>query len=301
MLQLLRKFIDRMPYISQLRQKADEYNANACYPPGHFYSPIVSVSDIKHRQYVIWKATGPDSIEGIDLNTEEQIRLVNEISAYYKDIPFPEEKDPGRRYYFRNEYYSFADAIILYGLIRHYQPGRVIEIGSGFSSALMLDTAQHFSLKTKFTFIEPYPDRLFSLLSEKDKQECTTLVKNVQDVEMDIFKALGKGDILFIDSSHISKTGSDVNFILFHILPQLNKGVLIHFHDVFYPFEYPREWVLEGRNWNENYLLRAFLMYNGQFRIKLFSSYLTKYHARVFDKMPMVFLNAGGNLWLEKL
>lgn len=119
-------------------------------------------------------------------------------------------------------------------------------------------------------------------------------------VSLAVFEKLNKGDILFVDSTYVSKTGSDVNYILFEILPVLKKGVIIHFHDVFYPFEYPKEWVFQGRNRNESYILKAFLMYNESFEIKLFSEYLHRHHKEVFEDMPLCYLTAGGNLWVEK-
>jgi len=80
----------------------------------------------------------------------------------------------------------------------------------------------------------------------------------------------------------------------------LKSGVLIHFHDVFYPFEYPKEWVLNGWNWNEDYFLKAFLMHNNQFQIRFFSNYLHLHHKEVFQAMPLTYLNTGGNFWIEK-
>src|SRR5690606_8620162 len=115
-------------------------------------------------------------------------------------------------------------------------------------------------------------------------------------VPLAVFEELNAGDMLFIDSTHVAKTGSDVNYILFEILPRLKSGVLIHFHDIFYPFEYPRDWVFNGRNWNEVYFLKAFLMYNTTFEIKLFSHYLHKHHPNVFEAMPLCYRNHGGNL-----
>src|SRR5690606_33895195 len=101
-------------------------------------------------------------------------------------------------------------------------------------------------------------------------------------------------DILFVDSSHVLKTGSDVNHLLFQILPILKKGVLVHFHDIFYPFEYPKEWILSGRSWNEIYALRAFLTYNSNFKILLFSHFIHKKHSLAFGKMPLAYKNWGG-------
>jgi predicted O-methyltransferase YrrM len=186
-------------------------------------------------------------------------------------------------------------------MLRHLKPERVIEIGSGFSSALMLDVNEHFlENKTELTFVEPFPKRLNSLLTELDAKQTNIVEALVQEVDLNIFKRLEKDDILFIDSSHIVKTGSDLHHIFFNILPIINSGVYIHFHDVFYPFEYPKTWVLNGFNWNEDYFLRAFLMYNSDFEIVLFSDYLHKFHKTAFKSMPMSYNNTGGNLWLVK-
>jgi hypothetical protein len=131
-------------------------------------------------------------------------------------------------------------------------------------------------------------------------QSITLIEKKVQDLNLEIFEKLNCGDFLFVDSSHVVKTGSDVNYILFEILPRLKSGVLIHFHDIFYPFEYPKDWVFNGWNWNEDYFLRAFLMYNTEFEIKLFSHYLHKHYSDVFKNMPLCYNNYGGNLWIMK-
>ena len=98
----------------------------------------------------------------------------------------------------------------------------------------------------------------------------------------------------------MAKTGSDENYILFEILPNLQNGVLIHFHDIFYPFEYRKELVFGGNNWNENYFLKAFLMFNNAFEIKLFSEYLHKHHPQAFEEMPLTAKNHGGNFWMQK-
>lgn len=159
-----------------------------------------------------------------------------------------------------------------------------------------------FENKIKLTFIEPYPEILNSLMSEKDKINNEVIIKIVQDVNYEKFQELEPNDILFIDSSHVVKTGSDVQHILFEILPLLKRGVYIHFHDIFYPFQYPKKWILNNRwNWNEDYFLKAFLMYNNQFKIVLFPTYLYKYHMKLFDNMPIITKNVGGSLWLKKL
>ena len=293
--------LNKLPYIKGLYAENLQYKSNSNVPAGHFYSPIVLIEDIKKRENEIWESREIDGIPAINLNTDNQIKLVHSFEKFYDEIPFKDDKQPNLRYQFENVYYSYTDAITLYSIIREYKPNRIIEIGSGFSSAVMMDTNElFFDNKINLTFIEPYPVRLGSLMSETDKKSTTIIESDVQSVSLDVFEKLEANDILFIDSTHVSKTGSDVNYILFQILPVLKKGVLVHFHDVFYPFEYPKDWVYKGFSWNEDYILRAFLMYNETFEIKLFSEYLHKHHPTSFEKLPLCYKNWGGNLWIEK-
>lgn len=298
-----------MPYIrylhdeiNKLKSQLNAYRKNMMFPPGHYYSPIVSVPEIKKNEHRIWKQDIPNNIPGIDLNVDSQIQLMDKLCDYYSEIPFKAEPKESLRYYYKNDYYSYTDAILLYTILRHFKPKRIIEVGSGFSSAVMLDTNEHFLEENiHLEFIEPNPKRLYSIFNEKDKENIKVYENLVQFMPISKFKELQAGDLLFIDSSHVAKTGSDLNYILFDILPNLNPGVLIHFHDIFYPFEYPRAWVFSGRNWNENYILRAFLMNTSAYKIMLFADYLHTKHTDIFSKMPLAYRNTGGCLWLEKI
>jgi len=187
--------------------------------------------------------------------------------------------------------------------MRHAQPRRIVEIGSGYSSRAILDVNEiFFENRIACTFIEPFPQLLRDGIKESDYQRIRILEQKVQEVDIDVFRELQSSDILFVDSSHITKTGSDVNYIVFKILPLLQDGVWIHFHDIFYPFEYPAEWVYEGRGWNEAYLLRAFLQYNETFEIQFFNSFMIEKHRQTFESaMPLCFKCGGANLWLKKL
>jgi len=128
------------------------------------------------------------------------------------------------------------------------------------------------------------------------------LPSRLQDVDASEFEALRANDILFIDSTHVSKINSDVNRIFFEILPRLSPGVHIHFHDISYPFEYPKEWVYEGRAWNEAYMLRTFLQYNTAFRIVLMNTFMERYHESFFqERMPLCLKNIGGSIWIRKM
>ena len=301
MLVILKYLLNKLPYIRTLNRKLEEYKKTMRFAPGHFYSPIVSKDEILKNEDVIWKSVSPESIVGIDFNTTKQKALVNSLNTFYNELPFKKHASNGLRYHFENKFYSYTDGIVLYGMLRHLKPKKVIEIGSGYSSALMLDVNEHFfNNKIALTFIEPYPKRLNSLLKPEDKDHTNIIESFVQKVDLSVFKALNENDILFVDSSHVVKTGSDLHHIIFNILPILNSGVYIHFHDVFYPFEYTKKWVLDGFNWNEDYFLRAFLMYNNDFEIVLFSHYLHKLHSTSFESMPLSYKNTGGNLWIRK-
>ena len=279
-------------------------------PPGHFYSPVVDIEYIRRRENRIFNSDVL-TVCGIDLQDGRQNELLDAFITYYADLPFPEEPSDKFRYHFNNDFFAYSDGVCLYSMLRHARPKRLIEIGSGYSSALALDINDlFFERAIEFTFIEPYPDRLESLLTAKDKQsEKVKVVRSfVQEIPISTFQSLEAGDILFIDSTHVSKTGSDVNHLLFNVLPSLNVGVHVHFHDIFYPFEYPSAWVYSGRSWNEVYLLRAFLQYNSTFRISYFNSYMEQMCREKISKcMPLCLrkpskkLTIPGSIWIERL
>lgn len=260
------KIIFIIPYIGKWRKVFLKHST-----PGHFYSPIPDADFIENRKNIIFNANR--SVKGIDFNENYQLTLIKNISPILKEYPFPEIKISELLFYNQNIYYFNSDAVCLYGMIRHFKPKRIIEIGSGFSSALILDVNRlYFNYEINLTFIEPNPERLKSIVGFNENFE---LIENIiQDVDIDKFRNLESGDFLFIDSSHVSKAGSDLNHIIFEILPILNKGVIIHFHDIFYPFEYPYKWIKKGYYWNENYIIRSLLMYSRKFEIILMNTFL---------------------------
>ncbi len=270
-------------------------------PPGHFYSPIPDFTEFENDKAGIFDVVSAE-IPGIDLNSESQLELLNNFLSYYAQLDFEEEKKEGLRYAYNNPAYGHSDGIFLNCMIRHLEPTRIIEVGSGHSSCMTLDTNElHFENKIKTSFIEPYPKLLYSLIKESDRERIRVIPERLQDVDINEFKKLKANDILFIDSTHVSKIGSDVNRALFEILPALAPGVHIHFHDIMYPFEYPKEWVLEGRAWNESYMLKAFLQYNRDFSIVLMNTYMEHFHRDFFEKnMPLCLKNPGGSIWLRK-
>jgi predicted O-methyltransferase YrrM len=270
-------------------------------PPGHFYSPYPDKDEISRRAKAIFDAGS--RLEGINLRDAEQVELFDRLASFANDMPFSEKSDGEHRFFFDNPEYSWSDATILHAMLRHIRPKRVIEVGSGYSSMMILDTVDGWLDKdTELTFIEPYPFNLNKLLRPGDEERVTILEQAVQDVPLDTFTALESGDLLFIDSTHVVKAGSDVNYLFFEVLPRLNNGVWIHVHDIFFPFEYPLEWVVEGRAWQEVYLLRAFLMYNQRFEIRWYQQYMWTHHRDLLaGRLPQLARNSGGNKWLQKV
>jgi Methyltransferase domain len=269
-------------------------------PPGHFNSPLPSHAEIAAAYSR--GGFGPP-FPAVDLNAAEQLARLERFAAYYPEQPFPDQPTPGRRFHLANSSYGHHDAIMLYCMLREFRPGRIVEVGSGFSSAAILDLNEHvFGGTVEYTIIDPDLSRLHSLLGAGAITSARLIAQAVQDAPMEIFASLRENDVLFIDSSHVSKVGSDVNRLIFDVLPALAPGVLIHFHDITGNLEYPRAWLEEGRAWNELYLLRAFLMYNPAFRIELFSRWLASSRAQYLrERMPLCATEGGGQLWLRKL
>jgi predicted O-methyltransferase YrrM len=258
------------------------------FPPGHFASPLPDAGELARDAGRVFAPAGPD-LPGLDLNPAGQLELLRSLDTA--------AAFPGPRYRPDNDFFPAADGAVLAAVLRHLRPARVVEVGSGFSSALMLDVADRDpGGRTQFTFVEPYPDRLFALLSAADRERVTVLRQRVQDVPADVFAALGANDVLFLDSSHVAKVGSDVNHLFFAVLPALKPGVWVHIHDVFWPFEYPRGFFAKGYAWNEAYLVRAFLAYNRAFAVGLFVAYLEAHHPGALGPA-----RGGSSLWLRKV
>ncbi len=208
----------------------------------------------------------------------------------------------GLLYHFDNSQYSYTDVIILFCAMNYFRPNRIIEVGSGFSTYAILDTNRIFlNSQARITSIDPHPELLVSLAT-KSRKALTIIENKLQDVDLEVFDHLSAGGILFIDSTRVSKVGSDVNYIFFEVLPRIKPGVIIHIHDIYLGYGYPEVWLREGRAWNEAYLLRAFLEYNDHFRILLFVSYMQNAYEDWFrEYMPDTLLRKGGSFWMEKL
>ncbi len=298
---LTRAFCERFPKLQNIVWRT----AWKGHPPGHFYSPIPSKAN---RENGVAAHTGVDDfgratnqLRGIDLRSEHQRELLEQLTAYASEFAFPQQQSPDFRFYRDNGFYTDPDAITLFCMLRHLSPRNVVEVGSGHSSALILDTAERFlNHEIDCTFIDPHPERLLQVVAETDSS-ADILQIPVQSVDPSVFDRLDDGDILLIDSSHVLKHGSDVCHLLFEVLPNLNSGVYIHFHDTCYPFEYPRSWLTDGRAWNEAYALRCFLECNSQFQIALWNHFAGMAFPQSLQPFAPYFRPGdGSSLWIRR-
>jgi hypothetical protein len=270
------------------------------FPLGHFYSPVADPDDVRAREGRLWSRA--DEMHGIDLNVTAQLALLPQLRPHTVSINYPiHDPGDGSTYFYSNDQYPVLDAEFLHAALCLFRPKAMIEVGAGFSSLITAEVNRRLlNNRLDFTCIEPYP-RQFLV---DGVEGITRLVQaRVEDVDLSLFDRLEAGDILFIDSSHVSKVGSDVNHFFFNVLPRLRSGVLVHIHDIFLPDEYPKHWVIdEGRNWNEQYLLRAFLEFNPCFEVIWAAHYMGTRHPEAvrmtFPRYPE--LGGGGSFWIRR-
>ncbi|MEM1224279.1 MAG: class I SAM-dependent methyltransferase [Planctomycetota bacterium] len=243
--------------------------------PGHYYSPIADDATIERHARLDVGMDRRNSIDlsgldGIDLCLDEQIDRARQWSeaGYFSESVFA-KYDPC------NSYFMNPDAVMLSAIISAHHPKRVIEVGSGHSTLALLDCLRARSLDgTKVDAIEPFPERLLSVIDKTDRQRFTLHARTLERSDVEMCRKLAVDDVLLVDSSHIYKVGSDVQLLFESILPTLAVGVLIHIHDVFFPFDYPASWLRRGHHYNEAYVLRAFLQYNRNFEIYMWNDLL---------------------------
>ncbi len=243
--------------------------------PDHYYSPIPNVSLLNDK---LWEKTL--DVPGINFNEQEQKELIHLLTKKYKKeingYLLKELKKENYKIYSRE--FSIVDSEMLYYMIRNNKPKRIIEIGSGYSTLILYKSIiknmkEDRNYLCELISIDPYPNR--DLLNIIRTNYFKIIPEKVQDVKKSFFQELEEKDFLFIDSSHVLKIGSDVQYEYLEILPIINKKVIIHCHDIFFPSEYPKNWIRdEHRFWNEQYLLQAFLAYNTSFKILWAGSYM---------------------------
>ncbi len=250
----------------------------------HYYEPLFND---KHLRLPLAKDR---HLPGIDWNDNEQLSLLASFSYEEELAAIPIEK-PAKDFlfYYDNPSLGPGDAEYLYCMIRHYKPARVIEIGSGYSTlmakqAIEKNVSENSSYQCEQTCIEPYE------MPWLEKTGVEVIRKRVEEVDLSLFKSLGKHDLLFIDSSHMIRPQGDVLYEFLEILPVLASDVIVHVHDIFSPRDYTKKHLVEDvLFWNEQYLLEAFLSLNKQFRIIGALNFLKNhYPEKISSKLPLL-------------
>lgn len=253
--------------------------------PVHYYSPIPDTRILRKKED-LWSRELP--LFGIDLNVEGQKRLLETICPPFRDeyLSFPREKtDNSLQYYLNNDSFGFVSGQMHYCIVRYFKPKRIIEVGAGYStlvSLAALDKNGKEGHPCEFIAIEPYPPQFLENRTLGIKQ---LIKQKVEDIDVSFFESLSENDLLFIDSTHTVKIGGDVNFLILEVLPKLNKGVIVHIHDIQFPYEYFNSYLLQNHYfWQEQYLVQGFLMYNRSFKVLWCASYMHHKYPELMTK-----------------
>lgn len=303
-MQIIEKLKNRaVGYISSKFYQLEKWGVHVS--PVHFYYPT---PDTKSLSEALWDKKS--SLIGIDMNDAAQLAMLSSFRMNYKAEyeNFPKESDAAHsaRYFLNNGAFESVDGEILYCMVRALQPKKIIEIGSGFSTYLsaqaLLKNQNETGINCELVAIEPYPNKTLKMgfpgLSR-------LIPKKIQDVPLQYFDTLEENDILFIDSSHVLKIGSDVETEYLEILPRLKKGVFVHIHDIFLPTHYPKNWIQKEKLfWNEQYLLQAFLTFNDHFEVIWAGNYM---HLNYPEELQKTFGSYNsqciqpGSFWIKKI
>ena len=271
----------------------------------HYYEPV---PDTRKLRDALWSRRS--ELVGVNLNESAQLALLAGLAACFKaeydSLPLEAPPQPGR-FYLNNPAFPSVDAEIFYSMIRRFKPKRIIEIGSGQSTLLAAETIlknreEDPAYRCELVAVEPYPS---GFLKAGVPGLSRLIQQPAQEVPLEEFDALGQDDILFIDSSHVLKIGSDVQYEYLEILPRLRPGVLVHIHDIHFPSDYPKDLVLESRRfWTEQYLLQAFLTFNDSFEVLWAGTYMHFTHPDALAAAFKSYDRNGrwpGSFWMRRI
>lgn len=239
--------------------------------PRHFYSAVPDIRELAARQE--WRAPSQmPGVRGADVDAQ-----LSELRAWFGAavVDALTGTDVYEAAVRANEAIGFgpAEAQMLHAFVATRRPRRVVQVGAGVSTAVILDAARTHGLDVRITCVDPYPTPFLSAAAERG--DIALIREPAQVVPLEVFTDLGEGDLLFVDSTHTVKPGSEVNRLILEVLPRLSKGVVVHFHDITFPYDYQRD-ILQGALffWNESTLLHAFLVDNSRVRILVSGSML---------------------------
>ena len=258
-----------------------------------FYAPIPDLRALPDATWV-----GPAPMPGVDLRLDESIEFLERDLAGFIAEYAPPACPPGTThgYHTTNPMYPKVDGEILYAMVRHFAPRRVVEVGAGWSTRVVRDALVHHD--ARHVIFDPDP------AAAERARDAEVRPLRAQEIDLSFFGELEAGDILFIDTTHTVKAGGDVNRLLLEVLPTIAPGVVVHVHDFYRPFEYPR-FLMESFHlfWQEHYLLQAFLAFNDAFEVLMANHALG--HLRS-DRLRAVIpgiregVSPGSALWLRR-
>jgi predicted O-methyltransferase YrrM len=246
--------------------------------PVHYYAAEPDIIELAARQEE-W--AGPSSLPGLEIDLDQQAATLECVCG-----PFTSEYGDAAAAFTEATRsgiglgYGYIEAQALHGVVRHFRPRKIVEVGSGVSTvcaarAIERNAAEGYSCA--LTCIEPHPSaQLLGMVART--RGMSIRASRVQSVGVDAFTELEKNDILFVDSSHVVRVGGDVNYLVLEVLPLLEPGVLVHVHDIFLPYDYQPDVLDTFFHWNETSLVRAFLAFNDRYRILFCMSHL--HHSR---------------------
>jgi hypothetical protein len=264
-----------------------------------YYSPVPDLSLLPDD---IWERRS--TMGGVELQVDRAMSLVEtELAPFISELEIPADGPlPPGQFFLHNENYEAVDAELLYGMVRARKPRRVLELGSGYST-LLIGSASRRNIEegreAEHLAFDPFPRA--QIFGDAPPPPTRFEPMPATEVPLDTFRDLEAGDFLFVDTTHTVKLGSDVNYLVLDVLPVLAPGVIVHFHDVFLPWEYPRTWFEDMRYyWAEQYLLQAFLAFNDAFEVLLPANAVAREHpdrlaAAIPSFSPKV---TPGALWL---
>jgi predicted O-methyltransferase YrrM len=234
----------------------------------------------------------------LNIKYNQNNSLINKLSNKYITDWNPINEDNGIEYS-KNPIHNVAfpeyDAFILNCIIRNFKPKKIIEIGSGWSTRIMTSAVRKENLDTHITCIDKYTTD--NIKNNLKKLNVTFLDKDIVTIDLSFFDSLSENDILFIDSSHVLKNYGDVELEFLRILPSLNKGVIVHVHDIFLPYNYPTNWILDWKCvLTEQQILAAFLHNNSNIEILSGNYYRLKNNIEIPEKIEH---KVGGSFWFK--
>jgi predicted O-methyltransferase YrrM len=268
----------------------------------NYYSPINDCAFLDANRDLWGTLKDP---ECIDWRLDHQMKVAREVAGFIEELrDIPENSSGTASFFWRNPMWNNADALVQYGLVRSRKPRRVIEVGCGWSSLLLARALarneSEGSAPAEVTLVEPYPrQEILSTLPSHWRQ----IPLMLQRAPLPVFAELQSGDILFYDGSHCAKVAGDLNSLFFQVFPQLQSGVLIHLHDIFFPDDYPEDWTFNrNHSFNEQYVLQAFLMHNRDYQIEIANRYVWTRRVAELDALYKdIQPSYGCSFWMRKV